>query len=214
MDFGIHRRSCTNRFQDSWNFQSMKRYFGRTLPSWCSIRSKWIYKISNFHSKPISTYPRCFFFDTVATRSSRIKSSRLFISWIEGEWIQTIRPVAEWSLLSVEERTSLANATDKSSWIVWQRQRVKEEILRNWVCEFAKTRKTIANKFSSRDELHRINNMAAPLNRRHLLILCLIWRRRRRSKYLKRFWGRPMFIRRKQFGEFFKLFTEMRREDH
>lgn len=56
--------------------------------------------------------------------------------------------------------------------------------------------------------------MAATLNRRLLLVLHLRRRKRRRLKYLKRFWVRPLFLRREQLGEFYQLVQEMRREDH
>ena len=50
--------------------------------------------------------------------------------------------------------------------------------------------------------------MAAALNRRHLLTLCLIRRRRRRSKYLKRFWVRAIFLRRKSSSNSLKKWEE------
>ena len=56
--------------------------------------------------------------------------------------------------------------------------------------------------------LHRVNNMVAALNRHYLLILCLIWHRRRRSKYLKRFWVRAIFLRRKSSSNSLKKWEE------
>ena len=44
--------------------------------------------------------------------------------------------------------------------------------------------------------------------------LLLRSRRKRRTKYLKRFWVRPIFQTRAQLSEFFTLFKELGEEDH
>ncbi|XP_046863249.1 protein ALP1-like [Xenia sp. Carnegie-2017] len=56
--------------------------------------------------------------------------------------------------------------------------------------------------------------MAAVVNRRILLLLYLRRRMRRCKKYRKRFWVRPIFERRQQHGEYFRLVKEMKEEDH
>ena len=56
----------------------------------------------------------------------------------------------------------------------------------------------------------------AAFNRLILLILMLMRRRqlRRKDKYRKRFWVRPILQQRKQQGEYFNLVREMQLADH